>query len=178
MTKRFTLADYISTLRLGKRNKQIYFSLYDNGTGDTKKSKPLFTWQRFPFDQETNKIIAQNHDRFIATIDNTNHTNKRWYEAEYSDTCVKIYLSHKRRNFKNNLKIYQVFINNKKCFTSTNQHEIHKWLMDKQELWLNPNEKHKIFGLIHNAQNNKFENMYIDTIVLDEYDNVLQNDKE
>ncbi len=29
-----------------------------------------------------------------ATIDNTNHTNKRWYEAEYSDTCVKIYLSH------------------------------------------------------------------------------------
>ena len=77
-----------------------------------------------------------------------------------------------------NLKIYQVFINNKKCFTSTNQHEIHKWLMDKQELWLNPNEKHKIFGLIHNAQNNKFENMYIDTIVLDEYDNVLQNDKE
>ena len=54
MTKRFTLADYISTLRLGKRNKQIYFSLYDNGTGDTKKSKPLFTWQRFPFDQETN----------------------------------------------------------------------------------------------------------------------------
>lgn len=39
-------------------------------------------------------------------------------------------------------------------------------------------EKHKIFGLIHNAQNNKFENMHIDTIVLDEYDNVLQNDKE
>ena len=81
-------------------------------------------------------------------------------------------------SYKNNLKIYQVFINNKKCFTSTNQHEVHKWLMDRQELWLNPNEKHKIFGLIHNAQNNKFENMHIDTIVLDEYDNVLQNDKE
>ena len=38
-------------------------------------------------------------------------------------------------------------------------------------------EKHKIFGLIHNAQNNKFEKMYIDTIVLDEYDNVIKNDK-
>ena len=177
MVKRFTLADYISTLRLGKRNRQIYFSLYDCGDGKTQKSKQLFGWKKFPFDNETNKIIAQNHDRFIATIDNKNYTNKRWYEAEYSDTRVKIFLSNKRRCYKNNLTIYEVFINDKKCFTSTNQHETHKWLMDNQELWLNPNEKHKIFGLIHNAQNNKFEKMYIDTIVLDEYDNVIKNDK-
>lgn len=89
MTKRFTLDDYISTLRFKKRNQGIYFSLYDNGTGDTKKPNCLFGWQKFPFDKETNKIIAQNHDRYIATIDNTNHTNTRWYEAEYSETCVK-----------------------------------------------------------------------------------------
>lgn len=175
MIKRFTLADYISTLRLGKRNRQIHFSLYDNGNAKTKKPQCLFSWEQFPFDKEINKIIAQNHDRYVATIVNYNHTNYEWHE---SDTCVKIFLSSKRRHYKNNLKIYQVFINDKKCFTSTNQHEVHKWLMDNQELWLNPNEKHKIFGLIHNAQNNKFENMYIDTIVLDEYDNVLQNGKE
>lgn len=171
MTKRFTLDDYISTLRLKKRNQGIYFSLYDNGTGDTKKPNCLFSWQKFPFDKETNKIIAQNHDRYVSTIANSNYFDFEWRE---SDICVKIFLSSKRRHYKNNLKIYQVFINNKKCFTSTNQHETHKWLMDKQELWLNPNEKHKIFGLIHNAQNNKFENMYIDTIVLDEYDNVVE----
>ena len=129
MTKRFTLADYISTLRLGKRNRQIYFSLYDCGNEKTQKANPLFTWQRFPFNQETNKIIAQNHDRFIATIDNTNHTNKRWYEAEYSDTCVKIYLSHKRRIYKNNLTIYEVFINDKKCFISTDKLELYYFLL-------------------------------------------------
>ena len=43
MTKRFTLADYISTLRLGKRNRQIYFSLYDCGEGKTQKAKQLFS---------------------------------------------------------------------------------------------------------------------------------------
>lgn len=176
MTKRFTLADYISTLRLGKRNRQIYFSLYDNGTGDTKKPKPLFTWQRFPFDQETNKIIAQNHDRFIATIDNTNHTNKRWYEAEYSDTCVKIYLSHKRRCYKNNLTIYEVFINDKKCFISTDKLETELWLQNHKELWLNPKQRHKAFGVIHRAQNNEFENMRIETIVLDAYDQIIQKE--
>lgn len=175
MTKRFTLADYISTLKIGKRNRQIYFSLYDNGNNKTKKPECLFSWQKYPFDKETNKIISQNHDRYVTAIVNYNHTDYEWWK---SDTCVKIFLSNKRRHYKNNLKIYQVFINNKKCFTSTNQHEVHKWLMDREELWLNPNEKHKIFGLIHNAQNNKFENMHIDTIVLDEYDNVLQNDKE
>lgn len=174
MTKRFTLADYISTLKIGKRNRQIYFSLYDNGNNKTKKPECLFSWQKYPFDKKTNKIIAQNHDRYVTTIVNYNHTDYEWWK---SDTCVKIFLSNKRRHYKNNLKIYQVFINNKKCFTSTNQHEIHKWLMDREELWLNPNEKHKIFGLIHNAQNNKFEKMYIDTIVLDEYDNVIKNDK-
>lgn len=49
MTKRFTLDDYISTLRLGKRNKQIYFSLYDNGTGDTKKTKSTFYLAKISF---------------------------------------------------------------------------------------------------------------------------------
>ena len=175
--KPFTLAEYISTLRFGKRgrNKNIFFFLYDSGDAKDKKAKPLLEWKTFPFDKATNKIIAQCHDKFVTMIDTVNYTDYEWRE---SDTCVKIYLSEKSKHYKNNLKIYQVFINNKKCFTSTNQHEVHKWLMDKQELWLNPNEKHKIFGLIHNAQNNKFENMYIDTIVLDEYDNVLQNDKE
>ena len=77
MIKRFTLADYISTLRLGKRNRQIYFSLYDCGDDKTQKAKQLFSWKKFPFDNETNKIIAQNHDKYIATIDNKNYTNKR-----------------------------------------------------------------------------------------------------
>ena len=69
MTKRFTLADYISTLRLGKRNKQIYFSLYDCGDSKTQKAKPLFEFIKFPFDKETNKIIAQNHeDTFLLFL--------------------------------------------------------------------------------------------------------------
>lgn len=175
--KPFTLAEYMRTLRLGKRgrNKMIKFSLYDSGDAKKKKAKRLFEWKTYPFDREANKIIGQYHNRFITMIDTVSYVDYEWRE---SSTHIKIYLSEKSKHYKNNLKIYQVFINNKKCFTSTNQHEIHKWLMDKQELWLNPNEKHKIFGLIHNAQNNKFENMYIDTIVLDEYDNVLQNDKE
>lgn len=168
MIKRFTLADYISTLRLGKRNRQIYFSLYDCGDGKTEKAKQLFGWKKFPFDNEANKIIAQNHDKYIATIDNKNYTNKRWYEAEYSDTCVKIYLSHKRRCYKSNLTIYEVFINDKKCFISTDKLEI--------ELWLNPNQRHKAFGVIHRAQNNEFENMRIETIVLDAYDKVIHKE--
>lgn len=44
MTKRFTLTDYISTLKIGKRNRQIYFSLYDNGNNKTKKPECLFSW--------------------------------------------------------------------------------------------------------------------------------------
>lgn len=176
MTKRFTLADYISTLRLGKRNKQIYFSLYDCGDSKTQKAKPLFELIKFPFDKETNKIIAQNHDRFIATIDNTNHTNKRWYEAEYSDTCVKIFLSNKRRRYKNNLIIYEVFIKDKKCFISTDKLETELWLQNHKELWLNPKQRHKAFGVIHRAQNNEFENLRIETIMLDAYDQVIQKE--
>lgn len=153
----------------------IKFSLYDSGDAKKKKAKRLFEWKTYPFDREANKIIGQYHNRFITMIDTVSYVDYEWRE---SSTHIKIYLSEKSKHYKNNLKIYQVFINNKKCFTSTNQYETHKWLMDNQELWLNPNEKQKIFGLIHNAQNNKFENMYIDTIVLDEYDNVLQNDKE
>jgi hypothetical protein len=176
MIKRFTLADYISTLRLGKRNRQIYFSLYDCGDGKTEKAKQLFGWKKFPFDNETNKIIAQNHDKYIATIDNKNYTNKRWYEAEYSDTCVKIYLSHKRRCYKSNLTIYEIFINDKKCFISTDKLEIELWLQEHKELWLNPNQIHKAFGVIHRAQNNEFENMRIETIVLDAYDKVIHKE--
>ena len=176
MTKRFTLADYISTLRLGKRNRQIYFSLYDCGDDKTQKAKQLFGWKKFPFDNETNKIIAQNHDKYIATIDNKNYTNKRWYEAEYSDTRVKIFLSSKRRCYKNNLTIYEVFINDKKCFISTDKLETELWLQEYKELWLNPNQRHKAFGVIHRAQNNEFENMRIETIVLDAYDQVIQKE--
>lgn len=125
----------------------------------------------------TTNNIAQNHDRFIATIDNTNHTNKRWYETEYSDTCVKIYLSHKRRYYKNNLTIYEVFINDKKCFISTDKLETELWLQNHKELWLNPKQRHKAFGVIHRAQNNEFENMRIETIVLDAYDQVIQKEE-
>ena len=138
MTKRFTLADYISTLRLGKRNKQIYFSLYDCGDSKTQKAKPLFEFIKFPFDKETNKIIAQNHDRYISTIANTNYFDFEWRE---SDTCVKIYLSHKRRCYKNNLTIYEVFINDKKCFISTDKLETELWLQNHKELWLNPKQR-------------------------------------
>lgn len=176
MIKRFTLADYISTLRLGKRNRQIYFSLYDCGDEKTQKAKQLFSWKKFPFDNETNKIIAQNHDKYIATIDNKNYTNKRWYEAEYSDTRVKIFLSNKRRCYKNNLTIYEVFINDKKCFISTDKLETELWLQEHKELWLNPNQRHKAFGVIHRAQNNEFENMRIETIVLDAYDQIIQKE--
>ena len=173
MTKRFTLADYISTLKIGKRNRQIYFSLYDNGNNKTKKPECLFSWQKYPFDKETNKIIAQNHDRYVTTIVNYNHTDYEWWK---SDTCVKIFLSNKRRHYKNNLKIYQVFINNKKCFISTDKLETELWLQNHKELWLNPKQRHKAFGVIHRAQNNEFENMRIETIVLDEYDKVIQKD--
>lgn len=83
MTKRFTLADYISTLKIGKRNRQIYFSLYDNGNNKTKKPECLFSWQKYPFDKETNKIIAQNHDRYVTTIVNYNHTDYEWWEIRY-----------------------------------------------------------------------------------------------
>lgn len=59
MIKRFTLADYISTLRLGKRNRQIYFSLYDYGDNKTQKAKQLFGWKKFPFDNETIKLLLK-----------------------------------------------------------------------------------------------------------------------
>ena len=42
--KPFTLAEYMRTLRLGKRgrNKMIKFSLYDSGDAREKKAKRLF----------------------------------------------------------------------------------------------------------------------------------------
>lgn len=173
MTKRFTLADYISTLRLGKRNKLIYFSLYDCGDSNTQKAKPLFEFMKFPFDNKTKKIIAQNNDRYVSTIANSNYYDFEWRE---SDTCVKIYLSHKRRRYKNNLTIYEVFINDEKRFISTNKLETELWLQEHKELWLNPNQRHKAFGVIHRAQNNEFENMRIETITLDAYDQVIQKE--
>lgn len=172
--KRFTLAEYLSVLHLGKRNKNIFFSLYDNGNPKKKKGTPLFKGAKFPFDKEINKIIAQNHNRYITTID-TKNLSSCWDVYE-TNTYVKIYLSNKYKHYKDKLKIYEIFINNKKCFTSSNQYEIYEWLLNNKELWLNPKDKHKLIGLIHRAQNNEFDNMFIDTIVLDKYDNVIQKE--
>lgn len=38
-------------------------------------------------------------------------------------------------------------------------------------------QRHKAFGAIHRAQNNEFENMRIETIVLDAYDQVIQKEE-
>ena len=43
-------------------------------------------------------------------------------------------------------------------------------------IYKNLKQRHKAFGVIHRAQNNEFENMRIETIVLDEYDKVIQKD--
>ena len=111
--KPFTLAEYMRTLRLGKRgrNKMIKFSLYDSGDAKKKKAKRLFEWKTYPFDKEANKIIGQYHNRFITMIDTVSYVDYEWRE---SSTHIKIYLSEKSKHYKNNLKIYQVFINNKK----------------------------------------------------------------
>lgn len=175
MIKRFTLAEYLRALRLGKRNRTIYISLYDSKTYDDKNAMPLFKRAIFPFDRNIKKIIAQNNDRFVATIDTQEYFDRIEQQKLLN---VKIYLSNKNRHYKGKLTIYQVFIDGKKSFTSSNKLETEIWLSNNKELWLNPNEKHKMFGVIHRAQKGEFDNLVIDTIVLDEYDNVIQNDKE
>lgn len=89
--KPFTLAEYMRTLRLGKRgrNKMIKFSLYDSGDAKKKKAKRLFEWKTYPFDKEANKIIGQYHNRFITMIDTVSYVDYEWRE---SSTHIKIYL--------------------------------------------------------------------------------------
>lgn len=90
------------------------------------------------------------------------------------ESTLKKYNKTQLENYVNKAKEQSEFW--QECFISTDKLETELWLQNHKELWLNPKQRHKAFGVIHRAQNNEFENMRIETIVLDAYDQIIQKE--